>query len=818
MNVVSTDEILSPLNPDQRKAVEQINGPLLILAGPGSGKTRVITHRIANMIAQGISSHNIVALTFTNKAADEMRLRLNKLAPKNRTWTGTFHRFCSRMLRQHASLVGLSPNFTIYDMGDSKKVIKQAIENVRVDTKHYSADKLSSEVSNVKNKGVTSEQFQPRPGHALDSIIGKVYPEYQKLLRQANGVDFDDLLLHAVALLRASPELREALDRSFSYMMVDEYQDTNLAQYQLIRLLNHTVQNLAVTGDPDQSIYGWRGANINNILEFEKDYPDVGVVRLEQNYRSTQSILRVADQLIANNVRRKKKELRTQNDEGKPVRLVTFPSPRDEATDIADSIALEIQRGTRRARDFAILYRANWLSRSLEHSLRSLGVPYQIVNGHEFYQRKEIKDVLAYLHLLNNPQDNVAFERIINTPSRKIGKVTLGRLRRFAQSENGSMLDAARNVDQIDSISKAPAGKIRQFVAMYDRLAYMPMEEVEIIIKAVLEETGYREWLTDDGSEEGFERANNVDELVVATQEFDNEHPHDGGLEAYLEQAALVSDTDVWSAEADHVTLMTLHAAKGLEFPSVFIVGLEDGILPHERSSGDDEQLEEERRLLFVGITRAESELQVSRCMSRFRRGSFWPSIASRFLMELPREEMAVFEPVSHVYDDPSHDDSISNIDPWCDEDLPSYDINDDVQIVDPSSKDNSPDDDPGFELDGGVREISPSFEKMQPAETKVKTVARNSKSKKGKSQKSVRELPRLMTAAQLESKQSAMASQVRLEPEQYKIQMDVEHPEYGEGTIVELTGDGVKRTATIDFPKLGRKRFRLTFCNLRVL
>ena len=241
--------------------------------------------------------------------------------------------------------------------------------------------------------------------------------------------------------------------------------------------------------------------------------------------------------------------------------------------------------------------------RQLEHSLRSLGVPYQIVNGHEFYQRKEIKDVLAYLHLLNNPQDNVAFERIINTPSRKIGKVTLGRLRRFAQSDNGSMLDAARNVDQIDSISKAPAGKIRQFVAMYDRLAYMPMEEVEVVIKAVLEETGYREWLTDDGSEEGFERANNVDELVVATQEFDNEHPHDGGLEAYLEQAALVSDTDVWSAEADHVTLMTLHAAKGLEFPSVFIVGLEDGILPHERSSGDDEQLEEERRLLFVAVS-----------------------------------------------------------------------------------------------------------------------------------------------------------------------------------------------------------------------
>ena len=816
MSVVSTDEILSPLNANQRRAVEQIDGPLLILAGPGSGKTRVITHRIANMIAQGISSHNIVALTFTNKAADEMRLRLSKLAPKNQAWTGTFHRFCSRMLRQHAALVGLSPNFTIYDMGDSKKVIKQAIENVNVDTKHYSPDKLSSEVSNVKNNGVTAEDFQPRPGHSLDSIIGKVYPEYQKLLRQANGVDFDDLLLHAVNLLRISPDLRETLDRTFAYMMVDEYQDTNLAQYQLIRLLNHSVQNLAVTGDPDQSIYGWRGANINNILEFEKDYPAVGIVRLEQNYRSSKSILRVADQLIGNNVRRKKKELRTDNEEGKPVRLVTFPSPRDEATDIADSIALEIQRGSRRARDFAILYRANWLSRSLEHALRSLGVPYQIVNGHEFYQRKEIKDVLAYLHLLNNPQDNVAFERVINTPSRKIGKVTLGRLRRFAQTGNGSMLDAARSVDEIDTISKAPSGKIRQFVAMYDRLAFMPTEEVEVVIKAVLEETGYREWLTVDGSEEGFERANNVDELVVATQEFDSEHPHDGGLESYLEQAALVSDTDIWQAEADHVTLMTLHAAKGLEFPSVFIVGLEDGILPHERSSGDDEQIEEERRLLFVGITRAESELQVSRCMSRFRRGSYWPSIASRFLMELPREEMQVFEPVSQVYDQQAVVDSISNIDPWENDGLPSFDINDDVSTNDTIEQDvdGASEEAPGDESDfasgdasgGSVREIAPSFAKMKAP------------TGKGSAKKALPHIPRIVTGAQLATEQEAAAEFVRLDPEGYQLEMEIEHPEYGEGTIVGLTGEGVKRTATIEFPKLGQKRFRLTFCNLRVL
>jgi len=787
---VAKDEILSPLNENQRRAVSQIDGPLLILAGPGSGKTRVITHRIANMIAHGIESHSIVALTFTNKAAEEMRTRLSKLAPNNHTWTGTFHKFCSKLLRRHAPLIGLSPNFTIYDMSDSKKVIKQAIENADVDLKHYSADKLSSQISNVKNNGVTSEQFQARPGHALDAIVAKVYPEYQKLLRMANGVDFDDLLLHAVDLLRQSPELRETLDRTFSYMMVDEYQDTNLTQYQLIRLLNHSVQNLAVTGDPDQSIYGWRGANINNILEFEKDYPALNVVRLEQNYRSTKSILRVADQLIGNNVRRKKKELLTDNEEGQPIRLVTFPQPQDEAIDIADSIALAIQKGDRRPRDYAILYRANWLSRSLEHALRSVGIPYQIVNGHEFYQRKEIKDVMGYLHLLNNPRDNVAFERVVNTPARKIGKVTLGRLRRFAQDHNISMLDAARDCDQIDSISNAPSSKIKKFVAMYDRLAYMPMEQVDPVIRAVLEETGFREWLTDDGSEEGFERANNVDELVVACQEFDREYP-DAGLEAYLEQSALVSDTDVWQSDADFVTLMTLGAAKGLEFPSVYIVGLEDGILPHERSSGDDDELEEERRLLFVGITRAEKELQISRCMSRFRRGSVWPSIASRFLMELPREEMQIFEPASTHYDEQSVADSISQIDPWLHDGLPSYDVNDDLK--------NSGNDD-------SVSEKLTSFQLDGSEETE----------EKAKTDKPA--FPRIVTAAQLAAEQEKFTADVRLHPESYAVGMQVEHPEYGVGTVSALTGEGQKRTATIEFVKLGRKRFRLAFCNLRAI
>ena len=769
------ENLTAGLNDAQRLAVETLEGPLLILAGPGSGKTRVITHRIANMIASGIPSYQIVALTFTNKAADEMRNRLTRLAPKNLTWAGTFHKFCARMLRQHATMVGLSENFTIYDMGDAKSVLKQAIENAEIDLRHYSPEKLATEISNLKNNGVSAARFTPSPGNAVHAIVAKVFPEYQKLLAMANGVDFDDLLLHCVDLLRESPVLREQLDQKYAYMMVDEYQDTNLTQYQLIRMLNLSTQNLAVTGDPDQSIYGWRGANIRNILNFEKDYPDVKVVRLEENYRSTASILRVADQLIGNNTRRKAKTLTPTREEGEPVRLITFKDPQAEAIDIADRIALSIQQGKRKAQDYAILYRANWLSRAIEHALRSCGVPYQIVNGHAFYQRKEIKDLIAYLHLLNNPRDSVAFNRVINVPSRKIGKVTSSRLVRYAQANSISMLEAAREVDQIDEIKNAPSAKIRGFVAMYDRLYESVTENVETIIRAVLDETMYREWLTADGGEEGFERANNVDELVVAAQEFDNEHPDDGGLERYLEQAALVSDTDVWESGADFVTLMTLHAAKGLEFPAVFMIGMEDGLLPHERSTESDEEIEEERRLMFVGITRAEEDLQFSRCMSRFRRGSVWPTVASRFLMELPRSEMTIFEPrASNAMTEDEIQAAIDNIDGWTAEELPTY-------------------------IDGESTEVATKPPKSEP-------------------KKPLPKITDLMTAADLEQKHQTAMSGPRLTPESFETGMSVEHNEYGTGKVIALSGEGRKQSATINFASVGNKRIMLAFSNLRAV
>ena len=775
-----TEQLLSQLNDSQRQAVSHVDGPLLMLAGPGSGKTRVITHRVAYLVEQGIPSRSIVALTFTNKAAEEMRNRVSKLVVDCQAWTGTFHRFCSKLIRNYASLVGLQENFSIYDMSDSKKLIKQAIENAEVNLQHHSPDSIRDRISSLKSDAVTVDQMvEPRSGDYLGNIVSRVYVEYQKLLQMSNAVDFDDLLLHAVDLLKNNPDLRESLDLQYQYMMVDEYQDTNLCQYQLIRLLNSNLRNLGVTGDPDQSIYGWRGANLNNILEFEQHYPELKIIRLEQNYRSTKSILGVADQLISNNQKRKSKSLHTENDIGPDVRLVAYPNVPEEAADIVDSIALAIRQGKREPRDFAIFYRTNWLSRSFEHALRSAGIPYQVVKALEFYQRREIKDVLSYLHLINNPSDNVAFERIINVPPRKIGKVTLKRIRNYAMAHAMPMMEAARRCGLNEEISKAIATKVASFVTLYDELRETATDDVEKIMRTVINKTGYHAWLTDDGSEEGHERASNVDELVAAAQEFDNEHPEDGGLERYLEQAALVSDSDAWEADANFVSLMTLHAAKGLEFPSVFIVGLEDGLLPHERSAKDPDQLEEERRLLFVGITRAKEELQMSRCLSRFRRGSFWPCIASSFLLELPRDTMAIFEPTAKKAFDEELEDVPFDIDPWMHESVGS-----DADAVD-------------------VR----GLEEGEEPETISESITGYKENG----------FPRIMTGADFEKKQQEQVA-TRPHPSMYRVGMSVEHEEYGVGTVEKLSGKNLKRTATVDFENKGLKKFRLAFCNLKIV
>ena len=764
-------DILAGLTPAQRQAVTHVDGPLLILAGPGSGKTRVVTHRIAHLLAQGIHSKQILALTFTNKAADEMKARLARLVALPTVWMGTFHRFCARLLRQYASVVGLEENFSIYDVEDSRKMLAEALADEGVELTHATPDGVAHAISWAKNNLLTPEKYESRRGHYLGGIVEKVYPAYQKRLLQANAVDFDDLLLHVAALLRENPDLRARLDDRYRYILVDEYQDTNLAQYAIVRALSIDHPNLAVTGDPDQSIYGWRGANLSNILEFEKDFPQVRVVRLEQNYRSTKAILRVADELIRHNVRRKEKDLFTDNAEGSPARLITYPTQLDEADHIAATIASEVQSGRRRPRDFAIFYRTNALSRQFEHALRDHVVPYQIVNGLEFYQRKEIKDVLAYLHLLNNPRSDVALLRIINVPARKIGKASVGKLSDFARLKGLPLLEAARRAGIVEDLGKAAAIAIARFVAMYDRLGEAMHGSVEELVGRVLTDTGYREVLENSESEDDQERLANIEELLTAAREFDIRNPGSGHLEQFLEESSLVADTDAWESEIDRVTLMTLHAAKGLEFPSVFIVAVENGLLPHERSMHDEEKLEEERRLLFVGITRAREELQLSHADYRAFRGQSCPTVPSPFLMELPRHEMECLGGFTGRKTTP---DWVDGFEPEA-----HADVDDVSQLVEQED------------------EVSQDESLANPKRKRDASPVLTSG---------------LITAADLLTKQS----RPRVSPSVFKHGMVVEHPEYGAGTIIALSGEGAKRNAVVRFfGDLSERTFRLAFSDL---
>jgi DNA helicase-2/ATP-dependent DNA helicase PcrA len=759
------EDVFANLTPAQREAVAHIDGPLLILAGPGSGKTRVVTHRIANLLQHGIPARQILALTFTNKAAEEMRLRVERLTGHRSVWMGTFHAFCARLLRQQAELAGLQANFSICDADDSRHVLREALADCQLDLTHATPEAVAEAIGWAKNNLITADEYQPRRHSAIGAIVAQVYPAYQRRLLLANAADFDDLLLHVATLLQQNPELRRQLDDRYRYILVDEYQDTNLAQYAIVRALSIDHPHLAVTGDPDQSIYGWRGANLSNILEFEKDFADVKVVRLEQNFRSTPNILRAADQLIAHNIHRKAKRLFTDLAEGTPVRLVAYADGKDEAEQIAARIAGAIHEGRRRPRDFAVFYRTNALSRLLEHALRTLGVPYQIVSGLEFYQRKEIRDVLAYLQLLHNPRNNVALARIINTPPRGIGRTTIARLAEHADRCRLSLLDAARQCDQIDSLAKRAVTDVTRFVALYDGLAPGAQGALRDLVARVLAESGYRHWLEDSGTEEDRERLANIDELLTAADEFDRQHPgEENCLEIFLEQASLVADTDAWEQQSDRVTLMTLHAAKGLEFPVVFVVAVEEGVLPHERSQDNREELEEERRLLFVGLTRAREELQLSYAQYRALRGERRPTVPSAFLLELPREELCITE-------------------------SPTLAAGDDVSFMDRQA--------------AGRRAAAP------PVWTDEEFVQEAPQEFSG-----LRTTNEFGTAAGMTAEECGESSGVPTS--QFRCGTEVFHPEYGSGVIRAVSGTGAKRTATVRFFQTGeQKTFRLAFSPL---
>lgn len=761
------DELLENLTPAQQAAVEHIDGPLLILAGPGSGKTRVVTHRIAYLLRHGIPARQILALTFTNKAADEMKSRVERLAPGERVWIGTFHRFCARLLREYASLVGLRENYTIYDTGDSLAALRRSLDELNIDPGHFTPQQLAAGISWAKNNLISAEQYTARPGHPLGSVVAKVYPAYQRRLLNSSAVDFDDLLLHVALLLRNHPELRHTLDARYRYILVDEYQDTNLAQYAIVRALSVDYPNLSVTGDPDQSIYGWRGANLSNILEFEKDFLNVKVVRLEQNYRSTKRILSVAAELISHNKRRKEKGLFTENAEGRPVKFVSYPSGHDEAEHIAAQIAEAIRAGRRRPRDFAVFYRTNALSRGLEFALRSAGIPYQMVNGVEFYQRKEIKDVLGYLMLLANPRDDQAFLRVVNTPPRGIGKTTLERLTSHADRKGLTLLEAARESGLIEALPKKAAVSVAKFVSLFDRLGEAAIRPVEEILGLVLSESGYSEHLQDSGLEEDQERLANIEELLTAAREFDELSPGEGHLEEFLEQVCLVNDTDAWEDSDDRVTLMTLHASKGLEFPVVFLIAVEEGLLPHERSKEKPEQLEEERRLLFVGITRAMEELQLSLARYRDFRGQRKMSVPSAFLLELPFDELEASEA--------SLADSVAAATPDHDDFEPHVEHEEPVWSHPPEEF---------------------SFEQARSPQRQIGAA--------------------LKTAAEMAS---GAVSPAGVSPDVFCQGMIVRHPEYGLGKIIALSGVGARRMATVAFTSsAGEKKFVLQQCPLRPL
>ena len=639
--------IYDTLNPPQREAVAQTEGPVLILAGAGSGKTRVLTHRIAYLMDEkGVNPWNILSITFTNKAAQEMRERVDKLVGfgSESIWVSTFHSACVRILRRHIDNLGYDTNFTIYDTDDQKSLMKDVCRKMNIDTKIYKERSLLAQISHAKDELLTPDDMEMKAaGDYNMKKVASVYREYQAALRKNNALDFDDLIVKTVELFEKCGAVLEYYQERFKYIMVDEYQDTNTAQFKFISLLAQRYQNLCVVGDDDQSIYRFRGANIGNILGFEHVFPDARVIRLEQNYRSTRNILNAANQVIANNTERKAKTLWTENEEGSKVHFRQFLNAYEEAEYVAGEIGKLKRNGLGNYRDCAILYRTNAQSRIFEEKFIAANIPYKLVGGVNFYARKEIKDLLCYLKTINNARDDLAVQRIINVPKRGIGATTLGRVQDYADNMGISLYEALRVAEEVPSIGRS-LSKIDGFVTFIQMLkSKADVLTVEEILQEVIDSTGYVAELEAEDTEESRARIENIDELIsktVAYQEAMEEQNQPATLSGFLEEVALVADIDTVDPDQDYVLLMTLHSAKGLEFPKVFMVGMEDGIFPSHMtiSYGDDGEMEEERRLCYVGITRAMKDLTLTCAQQRMIRGETQYNRVSRFVREIPRE------------------------------------------------------------------------------------------------------------------------------------------------------------------------------------
>lgn len=802
------------LTPSQRAAVEHFEGPLLVVAGPGSGKTRVITRRIARLIERRVHPREILAITFTNKAARVMSERVQALLPRSFIWVSTFHRFCAKLLREHASVVGLASNYSIYDTSDQLTLLKQVLSDLDLDASHFPPSKLLGRISKAKNDLITADQFVARHaesvGTHIDAVLTKVYPTYQKRLLEANAVDFDDLLMHVARMLSEHDELRRSLDERYRFILVDEYQDTNRAQYQIVAALSQIEPNLCVTGDPDQSVYGWRGAQIENILRFERDFPKVALIQLEENFRSTPEILAAADELIQHNVHRKPKRLIATRPHGKPVEMRLYLDGQDEAMSITAEIHSLVKSGKRQWSDFAIFYRVNSLSRSLETSLSRWKIPYQVAGGLAFYERAEIKDVLGYLRLIENPKDRIAFLRVVNAPARGVGKSSLDRFVAWSDAAGIPLMDAARQSERVPNLSKKAAVGLRHFASLIDEFSSLaanpfgdeagstefgfdadseseasitaePHSEgsslgpVATILRAVVERTGYYRQYEGTLEEDELQRKSNIDELLSSAVLYDRqlaEKEEVSTLGGFLETASLAQDLDSLAEDTGAVTLMTLHAAKGLEFPHVYVVGVEQNLIPHERSLRENNpmSLEEERRLLFVGITRAKEQLVLTHTERREMHGRTLSTITSDFLRELQVQR----RDCTNGGDDEPVISRSSSIDP----------------------DQGNPYDDPVDEEGTSSASGGATNDRNSPMTQDWSSGAVKKRKAKPKGK------PHLTTAAALESGANLSAAI----PIGFSIGMQVRHPRYGLGTVVDISGFSRMRTVTVDFA-VGERR-----------
>jgi DNA helicase-2/ATP-dependent DNA helicase PcrA len=635
--------LLESLNPVQAEAVLHTDGPVLIVAGAGSGKTRALTHRIAYLIREkGVSPYEILAITFTNKAAREMVERVEGLLGgriARGMWILTFHSACARILRREHAHLGVPSSFTIYDEADTERLIGQVLRDLNIDNKRYPPRAMAAAIGRAKDHVLSAERFAENAGNLYEQTIAKVYQGYEARKHAAGAFDFDDLISEAVSLFREQPEVLEHYQGWFRYILIDEYQDTNRAQYELANLLAAKYRNICVVGDADQGVYSWRGATIQNLLDFERDYPDAQVFLMEQNYRSTSNILAVANALIEHNVQRKPKSLWTETPGGELAVRFRADNEHEEALFVAEETHRLVEEETYRYSDIAVFYRTNAQSRVLEDLFQRAGLPYRVVGGVRFYQRREVKDVLAYLRLLVNPQDAVSARRVINTPKRGIGDATVAALEDFSRTEEVPFLEAARRVDEVDLLATRAKGAVSGFVQVMDRLAEALEEGAgpARMVEAGATESGYLAELESERTVEAEGRIENIRELVGVALEYQERLPEEG-LAGLLESVSLVTEQDEYDQESGSVTLMTLHNAKGLEFPVVFIIGMEDGVFPHYRSMGDSAALEEERRLAYVGITRARERLYLCNAWSRMLFGTTSYNPPSRFLGEIPSE------------------------------------------------------------------------------------------------------------------------------------------------------------------------------------